>query len=174
MWLVASVWYYDCKIKRVCGPQAISAQVQAPVFIDSSEATIAAPPTEPPDMPTDMPTAATNRPAATVTLTVYFDQKSAELVLPTDADDTLAVLRQAIAAGKHLAITGYSDDRGERRRIAIVAQQRAQAMRGWLLTQGIAAADIATVQSHEDREPIADNNTAAGRAQNRRAVATLE
>lgn len=183
LWLLGSVWYYDCKIKRVCGPESsvllastLPLPATKPLATDPAEATILPPSgklssslglsrltTSPP----------VEKPTPTVSLTVRFDQKSAELMPPADAEQSLYELGNAVAEGRHLAVTGHSDSRGERARIQIVSQQRAEALRRWLIAKGIPAEGISIVESHEDREPVADNTTAEGRAQNRRAVATI-
>jgi outer membrane protein OmpA-like peptidoglycan-associated protein len=65
-------------------------------------------------------------------------------------------------------ITGYTDDRGSDKVITRTAQQRADAVRDYLVTQHkIDAARIETKSGGKDN-PIADNSTAEGRKQNRR------
>ena len=49
-----------------------------------------------------------------------------------------------------------------------LSQARAETVRKYLISQGVAA-DRITVRWRGEEEPIADNNTAAGRAMNRRA-----
>ena len=50
---------------------------------------------------------------------------------------------------------------------ASVAQQRGDAVRAYLVSQGVNAGNI-TATGYGMSNPIADNSTAAGRAQNRR------
>lgn len=165
LWVLGSTWYYDCQIKRVCGPAHTTvAQVTAPAALP---ATIRALP---------LTTTLSNQPlaaAAAPVLTVHFGRKSTDMLLPADADATLQALLKAAAAGRTIVITGHSDTRGAPELKAVLSAQRAQILRDWLLSRGLSATAIGAVESREDREPIADNATAAGRAENRRAIATL-
>jgi outer membrane protein OmpA-like peptidoglycan-associated protein len=70
-------------------------------------------------------------------------------------------------------ITGYSDDRGTDKMADRVAQQRADAVKDYLVTQHkIDAARIET-KSGGKSNPIADNTTEEGRKQNRRVEIEL-
>lgn len=155
LWVLGSTWYYDCQIKRACGPTS-TAEVQA-------TAPVPAPPLS------RQPLAA----AAAPVLTVHFGRQSTDMLLPTEADATVQTLLKAAAAGRKLVITGHSDARGASALKASLSVQRAQILRDWLLSRGLPATAIRAVESREDHEPIADNATAAGRAENRRAIATL-
>ncbi len=104
---------------------------------------------------------------------VSFDARSAALQPPADASQRLEVLRRGVAEGKKILVLGHSDGSGARVRIGVVSQQRAEALRDWLLAEGIDPAAIAAVESREDRDPIASNTRAEGRARNRRAEALL-
>lgn len=178
VWLVGGTWYYDCKIKRVCGPERVSA-IAAPA--PPASLTAAAEIDEVPAPTNVSATAATAPPTAApapvdplqAMLTVTFDARSSALVPPADAAEKLAALKRGVAQGQKILVLGHSDGSGARVRIGVVSQQRADALRDWLLTQGIAASAIAAVESREDRDPIASNSRAEGRAKNRRAEARL-
>ena len=179
LWALGSTWYYDCKIKRVCGPEAeeTSTSEAAPrpaitptspvdVLPASTAATLS--------VPAIALTSATSQPAVTsVTLTVFFGRKSTDVIVPADAQAALPQLLKAAAEGRRIAVVGHSDARGKPELKAELSAQRALILKDWLLAQGVKPGAIAAVESHEDREPIADNGTSEGRAQNRRAVATL-
>ncbi len=181
LWMVGGTWYYDCKIKRVCGPETAAVVVTepaetAPAAPESAAARAAATVTPaltlpPAPAPSPLPTLETSGP--TLVLTVSFDARSSALQPPADAAARLEVLRQGIAQGRKVLVLGHSDGLGARARISVVSQQRADALRDWLLAQGIPATAIAAVESREDREPIASNSRAEGRSQNRRAEAVL-
>ncbi|MDO9451465.1 MAG: OmpA family protein [Stagnimonas sp.] len=183
LWMLGGTWYYDCKIKRVCGPETAAVVVTepaetAPAAPESAEPRAAEPATVTPALtlppapaPSPLPTLETSGP--TLVLTVSFDARSAALQPPADAAARLEVLRQGIAQGRKVLVLGHSDGLGARARISVVSQQRADALRDWLLAQGIPATAIAAVESREDREPIASNSRAEGRSQNRRAEAVL-
>ena len=183
LWMLGGTWYYDCKIKRVCGPETSAAVVApatapAPAPAEFAEPTATVPTTVTPVLtlprapaPSPLPTLDTSGP--TLVLTVSFDARSAALQPPPDAAARLEVLRQGIAQGRKVLVLGHSDGLGARARIAVVSQQRADALRDWLLAQGIPSTAIVAVESREDREPIASNSRAEGRSQNRRAEAVL-
>ena len=163
LWALGGTWYYDCKIKRVCGP-AHPTEVQ-PATATPMSASIRALP---------LSTTLSSQPqAAAPVLTVHFGRKSTDMLLPADADATVQALLKAATTGRKIVITGHSDTRGAPALKAMLSTQRAQILRDWLLSRGLPATAIGAVESHEDREPIADNATAAGRAENRRAIATL-
>lgn len=189
LWAAGSVWYYDCKIKRVCGPGDAVQAAPAPV----GEAAAAPPATAPPPFADDLQVDETlsRLPANTAApdadapkadpaglgmllLRVRFDPKSAEPVLPADAEQSLATLRSLVAEGAKLRIVGHSDSRGERARIAVVSQQRAQMLREWLVARGVPGEAVAAIESEDDRVPLASNDTAEGRARNRRAEVWLQ
>ena len=196
VWALGSVWYFDCKVKRVCGPQeaattsaAAAPAAEAPpdeVIPASSETAAADPAAAAPPEPTGLVTPAILPPAAitplpeldnrespTLVLRVSFDARSAALKPPDDVTARLELLQRGIAQGRKVLVLGHSDGLGARSRISVVSQQRADALRDWLLTQGIGAKSIASVESREDREPIASNTRPEGRSLNRRAEALL-
>lgn len=67
----------------------------------------------------------------------------------------------------YLEIQGHTDSTGEPAYNQWLGQQRADAVRRYLHTQGVALDRMATISYGEDA-PVADNSTAAGRAENRR------
>ena len=67
----------------------------------------------------------------------------------------------------HLEIAGYTDDRGEPLYNRILSRRRAEAVMIYLVEQGISAKRLTAVGYGSDN-PIADNDTAEGRQQNRR------
>lgn len=66
-----------------------------------------------------------------------------------------------------VAIIGHTDSTGSDAINNPLSFDRANATRDYLVSRGVAASRIAT-DGRGSREPIADNSTAAGRAQNRR------
>jgi outer membrane protein OmpA-like peptidoglycan-associated protein len=67
----------------------------------------------------------------------------------------------------HISIVGHTDNTGTEAVNNPLSVERARSVRDYLETRGVAAAQIETAGRGE-REPVADNTTAAGRAQNRR------
>jgi len=66
-----------------------------------------------------------------------------------------------------LTVEGYTDSRGSDQLNNELSEKRAEAVRSFLVSKGIAAANIVAV-GHGKDQPIADNATAEGRANNRR------
>jgi outer membrane protein OmpA-like peptidoglycan-associated protein len=87
--------------------------------------------------------------------------------------DALKILDDAVAklqANPDIQVTveGHCDSIGSQQYNLALGERRASSARDYLISRGIAASRLRTVTYGEDR-PIADNNTAQGRAQNRRA-----
>ena len=64
-------------------------------------------------------------------------------------------------------ISGHTDSQGSDELNQDLSLRRAQAVKNWLVQKGIASNRIKTVGKGE-KEPVADNTTAEGRAANRR------
>ena len=87
--------------------------------------------------------------------------------------DALKILDEAatrLQANPDIRVTieGHADSIGTQQYNLALGERRANSAREYLISRGIAANRLQTVSYGEDR-PIADNNTAQGRAQNRRA-----
>ena len=78
---------------------------------------------------------------------------------------TVKVLRETPAV--RLRIEGHTDASGDAEKNTELSQHRADAVRKWLIAKGIDAARL-EAKGFGPSAPIADNATAAGRAQNRR------
>ena len=89
--------------------------------------------------------------------------------LSQDAQLKLAKLSGIIQAhpGLNLAIEGYTDTTGTPDYNLKLSQQHADAVRDFLVSQGLSA-DTITSKGLGQADPVADNSTAAGRKQNRR------
>ena len=87
--------------------------------------------------------------------------------------DALKILDDAIAKLQanpmlNVTIEGHCDSIGTVEYNLALGERRANSVREYLVSRGIAAGRLRTVSYGEER-PIADNSTAAGRAENRRA-----
>lgn len=67
----------------------------------------------------------------------------------------------------NLLIVGHTDNKGSQAYNLPLSQKRAQSVKDYLVSKGISASRL-TSQGKGLEEPIADNTTEAGRAQNRR------
>ena len=98
---------------------------------------------------------------------ISFDTGSAAIKpqLRTVLDPFANSLRDDPAA--RLMIVGHTDNTGSAAINNPLSVERAQSVRDYLVTRGVAAPRIDTA-GRADREPIADNASEAGRAKNRR------
>lgn len=75
-----------------------------------------------------------------------------------------------------VAVQGYTDNAGWKNSTAAqsqqknleLSQQRAQSVTNYLLSQGVSPTQIRSTQGFGESNPVADNSTKAGKAQNRR------
>ena len=86
--------------------------------------------------------------------------------------DSEPVLRQVLAlfqANPTLAaeIAGHTDNVGQPAYNLKLSAARAEAVKGWLVIQGVAASRLSS-QGYGDREPLVANDSDAHRARNRR------
>ena len=80
-----------------------------------------------------------------------------------------------------VAIQGYTDNAGWKnstpeqsaQKNVNLSQQRAQAVTDYLLSKGVSASQIRSTTGFGEANPVADNSTAAGKAQNRRVEVIL-
>jgi OOP family OmpA-OmpF porin len=96
---------------------------------------------------------------------------SRALAVPTA--DSLAVLNQAVDTLQrypqvHVTVAGYTDSKGTDAYNQSLSERRAQIVYDYLTTHGIDASRLDGPIGHGKNDPIGDNATDAGRAQNRR------
>lgn len=72
-----------------------------------------------------------------------------------------------------LVVEGYTDSRGSDSKNQVLSLARAEAVRSYLITHGVPNEQIAAVGMGESN-PIADNGTAEGRANNRRVEIVIQ
>lgn len=75
--------------------------------------------------------------------------------------------------GLRLTIDGHTDNTGTPQINLVLSQKRADAVKNYLVQKGIDTARIKAV-GHGQEQPVADNNTAEGRARNRRVEMKVE
>jgi outer membrane protein OmpA-like peptidoglycan-associated protein len=98
---------------------------------------------------------------------VLFD--TAKYTLKPEAREKLAKVSGILLAYPDLKVQveGYTDNVGSEAYNQTLSQQRADAVRDYLVSQGVQGPNV-TSTGYGLTNPVADNSTAAGRAQNRR------
>ena len=98
---------------------------------------------------------------------VLFD--TGKYTLKPDTKISLAKVSGILQAypGLKLQVEGYTDSVGSDEYNQKLSENRADAVRDFLMTQGVQTENI-TATGYGKAKPVADNNTAQGRAQNRR------
>ena len=74
---------------------------------------------------------------------------------------------------KKIRVDGYTDSRGTASSNQALSEKRAQAVKAELIANGVDA-NLIEVAGHGESNPIASNDTSAGRAQNRRVNVTVD
>lgn len=100
--------------------------------------------------------------------TILFDEGKA--TIRTNAEANLKQIAGSIAKrynGGEIRVYGYTDAQGSAGSNKELAQQRADAVKAWMQSNGVDAARI-SVNAIGEAQPAATNNTEAGRQQNRR------
>jgi outer membrane protein OmpA-like peptidoglycan-associated protein len=98
---------------------------------------------------------------------VTFETSSTRLV--PMANDILDIVVESLLGHPEVKVevAGHTDSQGSHDGNVDLSHRRAEAVRAYLVSKGVAASRITAVGYGQDR-PVADNATAAGRAQNRR------
>ena len=102
---------------------------------------------------------------------VFFDYNSSDL----DADaqellqDQVAWIKQYNVS---ITIEGHCDERGTREYNLALGEKRAQAVKNYLISMGISAANVSTVSYGKERPAVVGSNDGAW-SQNRRSVTSV-
>lgn len=101
--------------------------------------------------------------------------ESGRAVIRQEGKDVLETIYNLLvqAEDSKLELVGHTDDTGNRDNNYSLSTARAEAVKTYLVQKGIPANRFQKVDGKGQDEPIADNNTPAGKAQNRRVVLTI-
>lgn len=77
------------------------------------------------------------------------------------------------AEDSKLELVGHTDDTGNRDNNYSLSTARAEAVKSFLIQKGIPGSRFQKIDGKGQDEPLADNSSAAGKAQNRRVVITI-
>jgi OmpA-OmpF porin, OOP family len=160
-WAALSTHIYVCNIKGLCDDKE-SAKVYAlvdsvaPVKIDKENTTSSLKVPKPGD------------------LSIYFDFDKSEFNADSSTDRYFASSSAYINSntGASISITGYTDAIGTEAYNQALGYRRAQTLMHYFTVNGMNA-DKLKVSSKGESEPADDNTTAAGRANNRRTLITV-
>lgn len=146
-----------------------------PLFVICALSCSPPPPTTPPPPPAPPPVPAAPpppvpvaRPAIVIMDRIAFD--SASPLIRDSEYATLNRVAELLQQNPHVTmveIHGHTDDGGEVDPNLLLSQQRAEAVRGYLVNKGVSGARLRT-RAFGKTIPIAPNDTPDGRAQNRR------
>jgi outer membrane protein OmpA-like peptidoglycan-associated protein len=103
---------------------------------------------------------------------IYFDSGSA--VLKTESYPVLDGVANLLIAnpGARIEVSGHTDSQGSESSNQSLSERRAASVRDYLVSRGVAASMLTTAGYGESR-PVASNDTADGRARNRRIEFTV-
>ena len=108
-------------------------------------------------------------------ITLYFETNNEDILLNAEQEqyfEDLKFLLEGNPDAKAL-VTGHTDDQGSTSGNRRLSRKRAESVRDFMVDKGIAKAQIVSKGMGPD-EPIANNNTEEGRAQNRRVEITVQ
>lgn len=105
---------------------------------------------------------------------IYFPSGSSAKEASKEVDDYLTQLAGKLKANNQTAaVIGHTDNKGNPAANVKLSQERADFVKGILVSHGADAAKLST-EGKGDKEPIGDNGTDAGRRQNRRVEIAIQ
>lgn len=110
----------------------------------------------------------------TIRLEVYFDTNSDKIKPESypDLDRVVTFMNDTVPSAQGV-VEGHTDSVGNDDYNLKLSQRRADAVRKYLVDKGVAGSRL-TAKGLGETQPVADNGTAEGRAQNRRVVLKRE
>lgn len=115
---------------------------------------------------------AISEPVSNKSYSIQFETGRAD-IKPSSYGDLDEILNSAVVAENlNVGVSGYTDNVGSPTANQRLSEQRAEAVRQYLIDKGLSARRIQSA-GYGEENPVADNNTAAGKARNRRVEITL-
>jgi outer membrane protein OmpA-like peptidoglycan-associated protein len=105
----------------------------------------------------------------------HINFESGRAVVRPEGKDVLEQIYNLLvqAEDAKLELTGYTDNTGNKDGNYSLSSARAEAVKSYLMQKGIPATRFQKIDGKGQDNPVADNSTDAGKAQNRRVVVTL-
>jgi outer membrane protein OmpA-like peptidoglycan-associated protein len=118
--------------------------------------------------------APSRKPTVTLTSDLAFDKNSAALssAAKSKIDEIAAQVKSAGLSG-NIYVNGYTDNLGSAKSGITLSRQRADAVSHYLGSQLVGVPVSIVVVANGEKDPVASNDTEAGRAKNRRVTITL-
>jgi len=98
---------------------------------------------------------------------IFFDSNKFEIKEESRTELTILLDFLAENPGVKIEIRGYTDNIGDDKSNLILSQNRAKAVYSYLIKEGVNSERL-TSKGFGEKEPVANNNTVSGRANNRR------
>ncbi len=104
---------------------------------------------------------------------MYFDSNSARVsnIAKAKLDEVALKLKQDSELRAY--VLGYTDSQGSQAQNDRLSRQRAEAVKAYLVERHEIDPNRITIEGRGSSDPVASNDTADGRAENRRAVIIL-
>jgi len=99
--------------------------------------------------------------------TVFYFDYDQSLLRPDSRADLTGHAARLKASGESVRLEGHADDRGTREYNMALGERRANAVRDFLLLQGVSSAQMETI-SYGEESPAQDGGSSYARSQNRR------
>ncbi|MFO7573754.1 MAG: OmpA family protein [Bacteroidales bacterium] len=162
-WASLSTWLYVCKIRGLCNERGSITVSTSEVSNTSTSDSLAITP-EAKSVTPEM------KPVAPEMLLVYFEFDKSSFAIDSGlsafSDATISYMSRHSESG--LVITGHTDNKGSVDYNQALGYRRAQSIKNYFESNGVAAGKI-TIVSKGENEPVENNSTDKGRAKNRRA-----
>ena len=160
-WIAFSTYIYVCKIKSLCNePNATEIEAAGPAEVAVQDTLAVTPPQAETMIPKDL------------VIRFAFDRSDFKPDAQTDNyfNESKAYLDQHMEA--RLSFTGHTDAIGTDVYNQALGMRRARSVQNYFESKGMPAQNI-IIESKGEKEPVDDNNTSAGRANNRRTEVTI-
>lgn len=165
LWSLLYTGWWNCNRKPLCSGTPVVAAVD-------TTTTVVAPPSAV-DTTTKVVTA--EEQILFTPLDVYFDVNQSGIKKTAEVETFISTAKKYFEKypDKQLLVTGHTDSDGSDELNQKLSERRATQTKAFLLKEGIKAGQMAT-EGKGEKEPVGSNDTAEGKAQNRRSTVRLK
>jgi outer membrane protein OmpA-like peptidoglycan-associated protein len=160
LWSLLYTGWWNCNRKPLCSGTAVAVVVPPPLSVDTT---------------TTSPVVTHEEKNLFTPLDVYFDVNQSGIKKTAVVDTFLSIAKTYLEKypEKQLLITGHTDSDGSDELNQKLSERRAVQTKTFLQKEGIKAAQM-TTEGKGEKEPVASNDTAEDKAQNRRSTVKLK